>query len=100
MTNFSRGDENLGRRKFRPIFFWPIRKVLLKSGIRNFQNSPSFGRTACFYGKISGNFKRFQYFNFETDFLENENLFQKIGVPFLVESTEIEITSFPYKTAI
>ena len=31
---------------------------------------------------ISGNFERFQYFNFETDFLENENLFQKTGVPF------------------
>ena len=27
-------------------------------------------------------FERFQYFNFETNFLENENLFQKIGVPF------------------
>ena len=43
---------------------------------------------------------KFQYLNFETDFLENENLFQKIGVPFLVESTEIEIASFPYKIAI
>ena len=31
-------------------------------------------------GKIK-NFKRFQYFNFETDFLENENLFQKTGAP-------------------
>ena len=28
----------------------------------------------------SENFKLFQYFNFETDFLENENLFQKTGV--------------------
>ena len=26
--------------------------------------------------------KRFQYFNFETDFLLNGNLFQKAGVPF------------------
>ena len=43
---------------------------------------------------------RFQYFNFETDFLENENLFQKTGVPsFLVESTKIERT-FLYKTTI
>ena len=31
---------------------------------------------------ISGNFERFQYFNFETDFLENENFFQKLKVPF------------------
>ena len=49
---------------------------------------------------ISGNFKRFQYFNFEIDFLENENLFQKAGDPFLVENTKIETASFPYKTAI
>ena len=26
--------------------------------------------------------KRFQYFNFKTNFMENENLFQKFGVPF------------------
>ena len=50
-----------------------------------------------FFVTIRGNFERFRYFNFETDFLENENLFQKTGV---VESTKIENTSFPYKTAI
>ena len=33
-------------------------------------------------------------------FLGNENLFQKTGVPFLVETTEIENTSFPFKTAL
>ena len=49
---------------------------------------------------ISGNFEFFQYFNFETDFLENENLFQKTGVPFFNESIKIEKASFPYKTAI
>ena len=27
-------------------------------------------------------FECFQYFNFETNFLENENVFQKTGVPF------------------
>ena len=47
-----------------------------------FQNSSPFERSVCFYMTISGNFERFQYFNFETDFLENENLFQKTGVPF------------------
>ena len=26
---------------------------------------------------LSVNFERLEYFNFETDFLENENLFQK-----------------------
>ena len=44
--------------------------------------------------------ERFQYFNFEINFLKNENLFQKAGVPFLVESTKIEKGSFPFKTAM
>ena len=43
---------------------------------------------------ISENFEHFQYFNFETYFLENENFFS-----FLVERTKIEKASFPYKTA-
>ena len=49
---------------------------------------------------ISGNFERFQYLNFETDFLENESFFRKTRVLFLDESTKIENASFPYKTAI
>ena len=49
---------------------------------------------------ISENFKHFQYFNFETDFLQNEDFFQKTGVPFLVKCTSIKKASFPYKTAI
>ena len=49
---------------------------------------------------ISGNFERFQYFNFETDFLENENLIPKLEYRFSVESTKIEEASFPYKTVI
>ena len=32
---------------------------------------------ACFYVGITRNFERFQYFNFETNFLKNENIFQK-----------------------
>ena len=48
----------------------------------DFKNSPPFERSACFYMTNSGSFEHFQYFNFETDFLENENLFQKTGVPF------------------
>ena len=56
--------------------------VLLKTGTRNFQNSPPFERSACFYVTISGNFEHFQYSNFETNFLENENLYQKTGERF------------------
>ena len=41
----------------------------------------------------------FNVFNtlFETDFLENENPFQKVEYRFLVESFKIENASFPYK---
>ena len=49
---------------------------------------------------INENFERFQYFNFETDFLENKNLFQKLEYCFLVESTKTENALFPYKTAL
>ena len=50
---------------------------------------------------INENFDHFQYFNFETDFLENENFFQKkLEHCFLVERTKIEKASFPYKPAI
>ena len=52
-----------------------------KNSTRDFQNSLPFEKSACFYVTVTGNFKRFQHFNFETDFLENENLFQKTGVP-------------------
>ena len=68
-------------------------QVLLKNGTKDFQNNPLLERLACFYVTISGHFKHFQYFNFETDFLENKNLFQKAGVPFSVESTKIENAS-------
>ena len=51
--------------------------ILLKKRTRDFRNSPPFERSACFYVTICENFKRFQYFNFETDFLENKNIFQK-----------------------
>ena len=41
---------------------------------------------------LSGDFERFQYLNFETNFLENENLFKKLEYLFLVETTKIENT--------
>ena len=48
-----------------------------------------------FLWTISQSFKRFQYFNFETNFLENEKEYR-----FLVETNEIENTLFPFKTAL
>ena len=50
-------------------------QVLLKSGTRDFQNSPLFDRSTCFYVTVIKNFECFQHLNSETDFLENENLF-------------------------
>ena len=45
---------------------------------------------------ISGNFERFQYFNFETDFLENESLFQKTGIPLRLKTYHFH-TKLPYQ---
>ena len=53
-----------------------------------------------FYVTITENFECFQYFDFATIFLENQNLFRKTGVPFLVETAETEHAPFLYKTAM
>ena len=50
-----------------------------KYGTRNLQNITPYERSARFYVTITGNFERFQYFNFETNFLENANSFPKTG---------------------
>ena len=71
--------------------------VFLRNGARDFQNSPPFER--CFYVTISGIFERFQYFNFEIDFLENKSILKKLEYCFLVESIKIENALFPYKAA-
>ena len=50
---------------------------------------------------ISGNFERFQYFKFETDFLENQSYFQKIEYRFFFGFRSLaENAWFPCKTAI
>ena len=75
---------NTGIRFFWRFHFKAIGKSIgsSKIGTRDFQNSPSFARLSCFCMTVSGNFERFQYFNFELDFLENEKLFQKTRVRF------------------
>ena len=75
-------------------------QALLRQDNRNFHNSSPFERLACFCVKITGNSERFQFFNFETNFLKNKYLFQKTGYRFLVESTKIENAIFLYKTAM
>ena len=74
--------------------------MVLKSGTRDFHNSPPVERSACFYVIINGIFSRFQYFSFGTNFLENENFFKNLEYSFLIQSTKIKNASFPYKTAI
>ena len=50
-----------------------------------------FGIFGIFYVTVAGNFECFQYFNFETNFLKNENLFlKKLENRFVVESTTTE----------
>ena len=49
---------------------------------------------------FTGNFDRFQYFNFETNFLKNENFFKKLEYHILVQTTRIENATFLYKTVL
>ena len=72
--------------------------MFLVSDIRFY--SPPNEKSACFDLTINGNFEPFQCFNFERNFLKNENLFQKAAVAFLVESCKIENATFLYKTAL
>ena len=74
----------------------------LKTGTRNFQNSPEFERSACFYVTISENFEDFQYFSkIFNRFSEKRKPFSiKLEHLFLVENTKIKNASFPYQTAI
>ena len=73
--------------------------IFLKNSTRDFHNSPPFGRSACFYMTVSGNFESFQYFNFGTCFLKTKTFFKKLECRFSVESTKIENASCPHKTA-
>ena len=75
-------------------------QVLLKSGTRDFPNSSPFERLACFHVTISGNFEYFQYFNLETNFLENENLFQKTkSTVFQLETLRLKTHHFHIKVS-
>ena len=49
---------------------------------------------------ITGNFERFQYFNFQTSFLKNKKFFQKLEYGFLIESTKVQNAPLPYKNAL
>ena len=66
-----------------------------------FQNSPPFERSACFYVTNSESFKRFQYLlTLQQIFWKTKIFFKKLKYRVLVETTKIENTSFPFKTAL
>ena len=67
--------ETVLTKKETPFFVIYNSMILLKIGTRDFQNSPPFERSACFFVTITGKFEGFEYLNFETNFLKNGNLF-------------------------
>ena len=48
----------------------------------------------------SESFKHFQYFNFEQFFWNTKTFLKKLEYHFSFETTKIENTSFPFKTAL
>ena len=72
-----------------------------KNSTRDFQNSPPFERSVCFYVTISGNFEPFEYLTWKQIFWKTKTFFKnKLEYRFLIESTKTENASFSYKTAI
>ena len=74
--------------------------ILLKNGLRNFQNSPLFERLASFYVTISEGFKLFSNLTLKKNFWKTKTFFTKLEYRVLVETTNIESASFPFKTAL
>ena len=66
----------------------------------DFQNSPPFKRSACFYLTINDSIKRFQSLTLKQIFWKTKTFFKKLENHFLVETTKIENTSFSFKTAL
>ena len=76
-------------------------QILLKNGSRDFQNSSPYERLACFYVTIQS-VKVLNVVNTLTliqIFWKTKIFFKKLEDCFLVETTKIENTSFPFKTA-
>ena len=85
--------------KFALVFVLTLENAFsLRFHFKTNGKSSTFERLVYFYVKISRNFEPLQYFNFETNFLENENLFKKLEYRFLAERTKIGNASFLYKS--
>ena len=63
----------------RSFIFKPTEKIKapLKNSSRDFKNKRQFKRSTYFYMTITGDFKRFHYFNFNINFLEKQKPFLK-----------------------
>ena len=69
-------------------------------GYQGFLKQLTASEISMFYVKINGNLETFLYINFNSHFLENKNLFQKLEYIFLVKTIKIENASFQFKTAL
>ena len=81
-------------------FHFKVNRKSIRSSKKRHQGLskyPPFERSVCFYVTISKNFKRFQWFNFETDSLENENLFSIFQLKALRFKTHHFHTKLPYQ---
>ena len=78
------------------------KRVLLKSGTRDFQNGPPFEKIGMFL--CDNHWQLFNVFNnsiLKQIFLKMKTVFKKkLEIGFLVERTKIENETFPYKTAL
>ena len=86
--------------KFLQGFHFKVNRNIIGSSKKQYSKQPSFGDIVMFYVTISENFERFQYFNFEPDFLENKSFSKNWSIVVLDENIYIKNASFPYKTVI
>ena len=75
-------------------------EVILKNSAIDFENTPLFESSACFYVTICENLNASNALTLEQNFGKMKSFFKNLEYCFLVESAKIKITLFPYKTAI
>ena len=75
-------------------------RILRKNGTRDFQISPPFERSACFYMTTTESFECFHYFYFNQFSEKRKPFSKKLQHRFLFESTKIESATFPHETAL